>query len=128
MYLSPEGKTSILREVEKGEFMMPNQQRGHIVKSRTDYAQQQLDQYTKTKEQIFSTDQERNEGLSWKQALSSPAIREDRSELDKTDAWKSTLEKDYFHLSAEQQERYADLQSRIVPTAHPRIRKWNCRR
>ena len=28
MYLSPEGKTSILREVEKGEFMMPNQQRG----------------------------------------------------------------------------------------------------
>ena len=117
MYLSPEGKASILREVEKGEFMMPNQQRGYIVESRTDYAQQQLDQYTKTKEQIFSIDQERNEGPSWKQALSSPAIKEDRSELDKTDVWKSTLEKEYSHLSAEQQERYADLQSRIVPAA-----------
>ena len=29
--------------------------------------------------------------------------------MDKADAWKSTLEKDYSHLSAEQQERYADL-------------------
>ena len=127
MYLSPEGKTSILREVEKGEFMMPNQQRGYIVESRTDYAQQQLDQYTKTKEQIFSIDQERSEGpgrqsASWKQALSSPAVEKDEAKLtgasvNQAEAWWTTLQKDYSHLSAEQQERYADLQSRIVPTA-----------
>ena len=47
-HLSPEGKASILREVEQGEFTMPNQQKGHVVESRADYAQQQLDQYTKT--------------------------------------------------------------------------------
>lgn len=122
MYLSPEGKTSILREVEKGEFMMPSQQRGYIVESRTDYAQQQLDQYTKTKEQIFSIDQERSEGPSWKQALTSPALEKHELEspdfsADKSDAWKTTLEKDYSHLSPKQQDRYADLQSKIVPTA-----------
>ena len=98
---------------------MPNQQKGYIVASRTDYAQQQLDQYTKTKEQIFSIDQERAEGPSWKQALSTgtpagPAIEKDEPEMDKADAWKTTLEKDYSHLSAEQQERYADLQSKVV--------------
>ena len=60
MYLSPEGKASILREVEKGEFMMPNQVKGKYVESQTNHAQQQLDQYTKTKEQIFSIDQERS--------------------------------------------------------------------
>ena len=118
-YLSPEGKTFILREAEKGEFEMPSQQKGHIVASRTDYAQQQLDQYTKTKEQIFSIDQERTEGPSWKQALSNPALEKDELEpadvfVDKVDAWKETLEKDYSHLSAEQQERYADLQSKVV--------------
>ncbi len=127
MYLSPEGKTSILREVEKGEFMMPNQQRGYIVESRTDYAEQQLDQYTKTKEQIFSIDQERSEGpgrhpASWKQALSSPAVEKDEAKLtgasvNQAEAWRTTLQKDYSHLSAEQQERYANLQSRIVPAA-----------
>lgn len=117
MYLSPEGKTSILREVEKGEFMMPNQQRGYIVESRTNYAKQQLDQYAKTKEQIFSIDQERNEGSSWKQALSSSAVEKDEPQMDKANAWKTTLEKDYSHLSTEQQERYAGLQSRIVPAA-----------
>ena len=117
MYLSPEGKTSILREVEKGEFIMPNQQRGYIVESRTDYAEQQLDQYTKTKEQIFSIDQERSEGPSWKQVLTSSAIEKDEPQMDKADAWKTTLQKDYSHLSAEQQERYADLQNRTVPAA-----------
>ena len=117
MYLSPEGKTSILREVEKGEFMMPNQQRGYIVESRTNYAEQQLDQYTKTKEQIFSIDQERTQSPSWKQALSSPAIEKEEPQMDKANAWKTTLEKDYSHLSTEQKERYADLQSRIVPAA-----------
>ena len=116
MYLSPEGKASILREVEKGEFMMPNQVKGKYVESQTDHAQQQLEQYTKTKEQIFSIDQERAQGPNWKQDLSSPAVK-DKSELGKADAWKSTLEKDYSHLSAEQQERYADLQNRIVPAA-----------
>ena len=79
------------------------------MESRTNYAQQQLDQYTKTKEQIFSIDQERSQGPSWKQALTSPAIEKNESQTDKVDAWKSTLEKDYSHLSAEQQERYADL-------------------
>ena len=117
MYLSPEGKTSILREVEKGEFMMPNQQRGYIVESRTDYAEQQLDQYTKTKEQIFSIDQERTQSPSWKQALSSPAVEKDEPQMDKANSWKTTLQKDYSHLSAEQQERYADLQGRIVSAA-----------
>jgi hypothetical protein len=115
MYLSPEGKASILREVEKGEFMMPNQQRGYIVESRTNYAEQQLDQYTKTKEQIFSIDQERSSGPSWKQALTSPAIGKDEPQMDKANAWKTMLQKDYSHLSTEQQERYADLQSKIVP-------------
>ena len=119
MYLSPEGKASIAREVEKGEFRMPNQQKGYAVESRTDYAQQQLDQYTKTKEQIFSIDQERIEGPSWKQALSNTALEKDELKpadvsVDKAGAWKSTLEKDYSHLSAEQQERYADLQNKIV--------------
>ena len=128
-YLSPEGKASILREVEKGEFMMPNQVKGKYVESQTNYAQQQLDQYTKTKEQIFAIDQERGEGLdrhlggrqpaSWKQALSSPAVEKDEVRsasvsVDKADAWKNTLEKDYSHLSAEQQDRYADLQSKVV--------------
>ena len=114
MYLSPEGKASILREVEKGEFMMPNQVKGKYVESQTDHAQQQLEQYTKTKEQIFSIDQERSEGPTWKQTLTSPAIEKNESQTDKVDAWKSTLEKDYSHLSAEQQERYADLQSKII--------------
>ena len=117
MYLSPEGKASILREVEKGEFMMPNQVKGKYVESQTDHAQQQLDQYAKTKEQIFSIDQERNEGPSWKQALSSSAVEKDEPQMDKANAWKTTLEKDYSHLSTEQQERYAGLQSRIVPAA-----------
>ncbi len=117
MYLSPEGKTSILREVEKGEFMMPNQQRGYIVESRTNYAEQQLGQYTKTKEQIFSIDQERSEGPTWKKTLTSPVLDKNDLEPDKADTWKTTLQKDYSHLSAEQQERYADLPSRIVPTA-----------
>ena len=99
MYLSPEGKASILREVEKGEFMMPNQVKGKYVESQTNYAQQQLDQYTKTKEQIFAIDQERGEGLgrqpaSWKQALSSPALEKDELEaesrsVDKSDTWKT---------------------------------------
>ena len=120
MYLSPEGKTSILREVDKGEFMMPNQVKGKYVESHADYAQQQLDQYAKTKEQIFSIDQERSEGPSWKQALSSPALGKHElespdSSLDKSDTWKTTLEKDYSHLSPEQQDRYADLQSKTVP-------------
>ena len=119
MYLSPEGKASILREVEKGEFRMPNQQKGYVVESRADYAQQQLDQYTKTKEQIFGIDQERAEGPSWKQALSNSAVEKNGLEpadtsVDKVDAWKTTLEKDYSHLSAEQQDRYADLQSQVV--------------
>ena len=118
-HLSPEGKASILREVEQGEFTMPNQQKGHAVESRADYAQQQLDQYTKTKEQIFSIDQERIEGPSWKQALSDPAIEKNELEptgstVDKANTWRTTLEKDYSHLSTEQQERYADLQSKIV--------------
>ena len=119
-HLTPEVKTFILQEAEKGEFDMPNQQKGHIVESRTDYAQQQLDQYTKTKEQIFSIDKERSEGPSWKQALSGPAI--EKNELKSVDAsaekgaWKTTLEKDYSHLSTEQQERYADLQSKIIAT------------
>ena len=122
MYLSPEGKASILREVEKGEFMIPNQQRGYIVESRTDYTEQQLDQYTKTKEQIFSIDQERSEGPSWKQALSSPAVEKDEAKLtgasvNQAEAWRTTLQKDYSHLSAEQQERYTDLQSKIVPAS-----------
>ena len=119
MYLSPEGKASILREVEKGEFMMPNQVKGKYVESQTDHAQQQLDQYTKTKEQIFSIDQERTQGPSWKQALSNTALEKDALEaesrsVDKADTWKTTLEKDYSHLSAEQQGRYADLQSKVV--------------
>ena len=117
MYLSPEGKTSILREVEKGEFMMPNQQRGYIVESRADYAQQQLDQYTKTKEQIFSIDQERKEELgrqpaSWKQALSGPTIERAASEVVEPNVGKDTTKKDFSHLSAEQQERYAQLTTR----------------
>ena len=121
MYLSPEGKASILREVEKGEFMMPNKVKGKHVEWQTDYAQQQLDQYTKTKEQIFTIDQERNQSPSWKQALVNPAIEKDDVEsagvtVDKADAWRNTLEKDYSHLSAEQQERYADLQ-RSAPAA-----------
>ncbi|MGB3777694.1 MAG: hypothetical protein WA960_05005 [Tunicatimonas sp.] len=122
MYLSPEGKASILREVEKGEFMMPNQVKGKYVESQTDHAQQQLDQYTKTKEQIFSIDQDRTQGpgrhpASWKQALTSPALDKSDLEPDKADTWKTTLQKDYSHLSTEQQERYADLQSKTVPTA-----------
>ena len=117
MYLSPEGKASILREVEKGEFMMPNQVKGKYVESQTNYAQQQLDQYTKTKEQIFSIDQERAQGPSWKQALTSPALDKSDLEPDKADTWKTTLQKDYSHLSTEQQERYADLQDKIVPAA-----------
>lgn len=119
MHLSTEGKFSILREAERGEFVMPNQQRGHVVESRTDYAQQQLDQYTRTKEQIFSIDRERAEGPSWKQALSNPALEKDEQRsadisADQPDTWRATLQKDYSHLSAEQQERYADLQSKIV--------------
>ena len=94
---------------------MPNQQKGHAVELRTDHAQQQLDQYTKTREQIFSIDQERTEGPSWKQSLANPVIEKSESELEKTNAWKTTLEKDYTHLSAEQQERYTDLQRSIVP-------------
>jgi hypothetical protein len=114
MYLSPEGKASILREVEKGEFMMPNQVKGKYVESQTDHAQQQLDQYAKTKEQIFSIDQERAQGPSWKQALTSPALDKSDLEPDKADSWKTTLQKDYSHLSTEQQERFADLHSKIV--------------
>ena len=119
MYLSPEGKASILREVEKGEFMMPNKVKGKHVEWQTDYAQQQLDRYTKTKEQIFNIDQERDQGPSWKHALSSPAMEKDDARsagvtVEKADAWKNTLEKDYSHLSAEQQERFADLHSKIV--------------
>ena len=115
-YLSPEGKAFLLREAEKGEFQMPNQQKGHVVESRVNYAQQQLDQYTKTKEQIFSIDQERTEGPSWKQALLSPAMEKDKPEPDRANVWKTTLEKDYSHLATEQQERYADLQNKILPT------------
>ena len=119
MYLSPEGKRMILQEAEQGEFRMPNQQKGHAVESRTDYAQQQLGQYTRTKEQIFSIDQERTQGPSWKQALSNTAFEKDNigisdASVDKADAWRTTLQKDYSHLSVEQQERYADLQSKIV--------------
>jgi hypothetical protein len=47
--------------------------------------------------------------------LGSPALNKNDLEPDKSDTWKSTLEKDYSHLSAEQQERYADLQRNIVP-------------
>ncbi|MGB3850392.1 MAG: hypothetical protein WA958_10535 [Tunicatimonas sp.] len=114
MYLSPEGKASILREVEKGDFMMHNQVKGKYVESQTDHAQQQLDQYAKTKEQIFSIDQERTGGPSWKQALSGPAFEKDEPQLDKADTWRATLEKDYSHLSPEQQDRFADLHSKIV--------------
>ena len=121
-HLSLEGKRVIQQEVEQGEFRMPNQQKGHIVESRADYAQQQLDQYTKTKEQIFSIDQERTEGPSWKQALSSPAVEKGAHKsadvsTEQTDTWRTTLEKDYSHLSSEQQERYADLQRNIAPAA-----------
>ena len=132
-YLSPEGKAFLFREAEKGEFTMPNQQKGYMVESRGDYAQQQLDQYTKTKEQIFSIDQERSEGPSWKQTLSTgtpadPTLEKDvleaeNSSVDKADIWKTTLEKDYSHLSTEQQERYADLQSKIVAVDHSKDRE-----
>ena len=107
MHLSPEGKTSILREVEKGEFMMPNRVRGKYVESQTDRAQQQLDQYTKTKEQIFTIDQERSKGPAWKQVLSNPAINQ--PEVVKPNASRDIVEKDFSHLSAEQQDRYARL-------------------
>ena len=118
-YLSPEGKAFILKEAEQGEFMMPNKQKGHIVASRAEYAEQQLNQYTRTKEQIISIDEQRTEGPAWKQALSSPAIDKDSPEIgaqsaDKADAWKSTLQQDYPHLSAEQQERFANLQSKVI--------------
>ena len=121
MHLSPEGKTSILREVEKGEFMMPNQQRGYIVESRTNYAEQQLDQYAKTKEQIFSIDQERKEEpgrqpASWKQALSNPVIDRAEAKAAESNVGKDTVEKDFSHLSAEQQARYAQLGTNIVST------------
>ena len=43
--------------------------------------------------------------MRWKQRVVS---------VDKADTWKTTLEKDYSHLSAEQQGRYADLQSKVV--------------
>ena len=100
--------------------MMPNQQRGYIVESRIDHVEQQLNQYTKTKEQIFSIDKGRTEGPSWKQALGSPALEKDESKsagisVGQTNTWRTSLQKDYSHLSAEQQERYADLQSKIVP-------------
>ena len=121
MYLSPEGKASILREAERGEFMMPNQQRGHAVESRADYAQQQLDQYTKTKEQIFSIDKERNEGpgrhsTAWKQALSDPAIDRAEPEVAKPNASRDAVEKAFPHLSAEQQDRYAQLATGVART------------
>ena len=51
------------------------------------------------------------------QALSNPTIEKGGSDLDKAGVWKETLEKDYSHLSAEQQGRYADLQRNIVPAA-----------
>lgn len=116
MYLSPEGKASILREAERGEFMMPNQQRGHAVESRADYAQQQLYQYAKTKEQILSIDKKHDKGPAWKQALSSPAIDRTEPEVAQPNTRKDIVEKDFSHLSAEQQERYAQLGSSMVNT------------
>ena len=65
-YLSAEGKTFILQEAEQGEFMMSNKQKNHIVASRAEYAEQQLNQYTRTKEQIISIDEQRTEGPAWK--------------------------------------------------------------
>ena len=55
-YLSPEGRTLILNEAEKGEFEMPNRVAGNIALSRAKYAQEQLDQYTVTKEKIMQID------------------------------------------------------------------------
>ena len=94
-YLSPEGRTLILNEAEKGEFEIPNRVSGNIVLSRANYAQEQLDQYRQVKETIFSLEQRQNE----------------------TDALsKSTSENNYSYLSTEQQQQYAHLTQNITLT------------
>ncbi|MEQ9442158.1 MAG: hypothetical protein RIG62_24165 [Cyclobacteriaceae bacterium] len=91
-YLSPEGRRLILSEAEKGEFEMPNRIKGNIVSSRANYAQGQLDQYSQVKERIFAIEQRQNE-------ITVSGI--------------PTGNKNYSHLSTEQQQQYANLTKTI---------------
>ena len=115
MYLSPEGKTSILREAEKGEFMMPNQQaRPHrgISSRLRPTATGSVHQKPKGKFSVLTRNEKKNylgNRLYLAQRLSGRA-----SEAAEPNVGKDTTKKDFSHLSAEQQERYAQLTTMMV--------------
>ena len=113
-FLSTEGRTKILNEAEKGEFELPNRQKGYIVASRTGNAQQQLEQFTQTKEQIVRIDQYQQDQVGQQSILSSSAFEKNDPEVDWVDMTKTPLGQDYAHLSSELQEHYAHLQSKIT--------------
>jgi hypothetical protein len=122
-YLSAEGRSQILLEAEKGEFELPNRQKGYIVASRMEYAQQQLDQYTQTKEQIVSIDQHQQGQLVQPSVMSSSAFEQNRPAVDPIDTTKTSLGQNYAHLSAELQEHYANIQSKISTEAPSKDRE-----
>lgn len=93
-YLSPEGRTLILSEAEKGEFEMPNRVSGNIVMARATHAQLQLDQYTQAKEKIMQLDHPTD------------AVPK---------AAGATVDQDYPHLSAQQRQQYTQLSQQALP-------------
>ncbi|MEM9675984.1 MAG: hypothetical protein AAF992_25560 [Bacteroidota bacterium] len=115
-FLSAEGRAQILREAEKEEFELPNRQKGHMVASRMEYAQQQLDQYTQTKAKIISIDQHQQNQLRQPSVISGSALEHNEPEVDRIDMTKTSLRQDYAQLPAEVQEHYAYLQSKITST------------
>nr|WKN38710.1 hypothetical protein K4G66_08340 [Tunicatimonas sp. TK19036] len=111
-YLSEEGKEFILKESERGEFLLPNGQKGHSMESRITFTQQQLEQYASIKDQIISSDRQQNGQLPIKQALSNTTEHPEVG-ASTIDSQRSSLEQNYPHLSSEQQDRYVSLQTSV---------------
>ena len=104
-FLSAHGRSLILSEAEKGEFEMPNRQKGAYVAVRIDRIEQQLAQYSKTKQQVLALDSNQSERNA------------NVHSNDSAQGFKSSIHAthDFAHLSEAQQDRFADLSKQMPP-------------
>ena len=99
-FLSAHGRALILSEAEKGEFEMPNRQKGASVAERIDRVAQQLAQYTEVRSKITVIDQESPKVVQ-------QGLRNSTQEIPSEGLEKAGTS--FTHLSDEQQGRYAEL-------------------
>lgn len=102
--LSSHGRAEMLAEAEKGAFKMPNGQSGQHVAGRATRAEQQLERYTHVRARITSIDQDYQQITQ--HTLRSPGLETHRQEKEP-----EKMTSSYAHLSAQKQERYAELMS-----------------